>query len=457
MREPPIILSNQTTLSVGELSRAIKSSLENQFGRLQIRGEIVGLATPPSGHLYFSLSDAIDDSRLQAVCFRGSAARLNHQPQNGDEVIVEAKLTAYSARSQYQLVISQISLAGVGALLKMLETRRQKLTAEGLFDTAHKKPLPLLPRKIGVITSEKGAVWQDILHRLEDRCPMPVLLWPTLVQGEGASEQICAAIAGMNQLPTAQRPDVLIVARGGGSMEDLMAFQQENVVRSVAASDIPIVSAIGHETDTTLIDYAADLRAPTPTAAAEMVVPMRSTLLNTIAQYRTRLHQRLEREINHWRLRLRHHQQFLTRSENILAPAIQRHDMAAMHLAQAISKKQQQHQHQLQLSRQRLRSPTQILQHQRQRLELQNAQMRRIILQQWQHSQQRYTHLCQLLRHSSHQATLERGFALVEDSKGVVIQRAEQLLLTGQSLTLRFADGTIQATTVAQKNRCKKE
>ena len=276
---------NVPEFSVSELSHRLKRSVEESFAWVRVRGEISGFKRPASGHLYFALKDA--DAVLDAVCWKGQAARLGVKPEDGLEVICSGKLTTYPGRSKYQMIVERMELAGLGALMAMLEQRKKKLAAEGLFDAERKRALPYLPRVIGVVTSPTGAVIRDILHRLHDRFPTRVLLWPVLVQGEGAADQVARAIAGFNALPAdgpVPRPDILIVARGGGSLEDLMAFNEESVVRAAAASRIPLISAVGHETDTTLIDFASDRRAPTPTAAAEMAkaasAPKPSTCCN---------------------------------------------------------------------------------------------------------------------------------------------------------------------------------
>ena len=272
--------SNLPEYTVSEISVAVKRTLEGAFERVRVRGEISGFKRASSGHLYFALKDA--EAKLDAVCWRTTAGRLAVAPEDGLEVIAIGRVSSYPGRSSYQLLVESLELAGEGALLKLLEERRKKLAAEGLFDAGAQAPLPFLPEVIGVITSPTGAVIRDILHRLADRFPRRVLVWPVLVQGERAKDQIAAAIAGFNaMLPGGRvpRPDLLIVARGGGSLEDLWAFNEEIVVRAAAASRIPLISAVGHETDTTLIDHAADRRAPTPTAAAEMAVPVRAELL----------------------------------------------------------------------------------------------------------------------------------------------------------------------------------
>ena len=272
---PP--LSNIPEYSVGEVSAAVRRNLETEFPRVRVRGEISSFKRAVSGHLYFNLKD--DRDVLNAVCWRGAAGRLGLRPEDGMEVVATGRVTAYGARSSYQLVVEALDLAGEGALLKLLEERRRRLADEGLFDDERKRPIPFLPERVGVVTSLGGAVLHDILHRLRERFPRHALVWPVQVQGDGAAEQIAAAIDGMGALPALFRPDVLIVARGGGSLEDLWAFNEEVVVRATARSAIPLISAVGHETDTTLIDFAADLRAPTPTAAAELAVPVRTELL----------------------------------------------------------------------------------------------------------------------------------------------------------------------------------
>ncbi len=287
---------NVPEFSVSELAFSLKRTLEENYARVRVRGELSGVKLHSSGHLYAKLKD--EEAVVDAVCWKGTVVKLSVRPEEGLEVICTGRITTYPARSNYQLVIESMELAGEGALLKMLEERKKKLAAEGLFDPARKRKIPFLPDRIGVITSPTGAVIRDILHRLSDRFPRSVLVWPVAVQGEGAENQIAGAIAGFNNLPENMRPDVLIVARGGGSLEDLMAFNAENVVRAAAESKIPLISAVGHETDTTLIDFAADLRAPTPTAAAEMAVPMRDNLVAQVQEDSLRLQKSVIRLLN---------------------------------------------------------------------------------------------------------------------------------------------------------------
>ena len=276
---------NAEPLTVSELSAQLKRTVEDRFGFVRLRGELSGVKRAASGHFYCSLKD--EGARIDGVMWRGSAARLAFVPEDGVEVIATGKLTTYPGRSTYQIVIERMEIAGEGALLALLAKLKARLEGEGLFDTSRKRALPFLPRVIGVVTSPTGAVIRDILHRLSDRFPTRVLVWPVLVQGQDAAAQVAAAVHGFSDLPEGgaiPRPDLVIVARGGGSVEDLWAFNEEAVVRAIAASTIPVISAVGHETDTTLADFAADLRAPTPTAAAELAVPVHAELTNLIVE-----------------------------------------------------------------------------------------------------------------------------------------------------------------------------
>jgi exodeoxyribonuclease VII large subunit len=272
---------NIPEFTVSEFSRSIKQVVENSFGYLRIKGEITGFKRATSGHLYFTLKH--ENSALSAVCFRGSAQNINFEIADGLQVCASGKITTFEGRSNYQIIVERLEIAGVGAILEMLEKRKQKLLEEGLFDEIHKKPIPFFPKKIGVITSETGAVIEDIKHRIEARCPTHLLVFSTLVQGEKSASQIIEAIKYFNRLKNEKRPDLIIIARGGGSFEDLMPFNDEFLVREVFKSEIPIISAVGHETDTTLIDYVSDLRAPTPTAAAELATPVLSNIKNRLA------------------------------------------------------------------------------------------------------------------------------------------------------------------------------
>ncbi|GAB4163516.1 MAG: exodeoxyribonuclease VII large subunit [Rickettsiaceae bacterium] len=282
---------SQTEFSVSEISSRIKQLLENNLGTVKVKGEISGLKIAASGHGYFSLKD--NNAVLAATCWRYALARVNFKLTEGLEVVVTGKITAYAGQSKYQISVELIEPYGVGAFMKILSERRQKLEAEGLFAKEHKQPIPFLPQKIGIITSLSGAVIKDIIHRISDRCPTHLVVWPVSVQGETAASEISTAIDGFNKLSESQKPSLLIIARGGGSIEDLWAFNEEIVVRSVFNSKIPTISAVGHETDYTLIDLAADLRAPTPTAAAEFAVPVVTDLKYTLKTLQDRAQYRL--------------------------------------------------------------------------------------------------------------------------------------------------------------------
>ncbi|SIP89487.1 Exodeoxyribonuclease VII large subunit [Paracoccus thiocyanatus] len=330
--------SNAHEFTVSEISGAVKRVIEGEFGRVRVRGEIGRVSRPSSGHLYFDLKD--ERACIAAVTWKGQAARLSTRPEEGIEVIATGRLTTFPGQSKYQLIVDEIEPAGAGALMMMLEKRRKALAAEGLFDEARKRPLPYLPRVIGVVTSPSGAVIRDILHRLRDRFPTRVLIWPVAVQGEGCAPQVTAAIQGFNALPQGgaipPRPDLIIVARGGGSLEDLWGFNEEAVVRAAAESAIPLISAVGHETDTTLIDFAADRRAPTPTAAAEMAVPVRADLAARLAEIRARTMRAAQGGNQRRRQRLADLGRALGRPQALTDPARQRFDLFAERLEPAL-------------------------------------------------------------------------------------------------------------------------
>ncbi|MCA0272991.1 MAG: exodeoxyribonuclease VII large subunit [Proteobacteria bacterium] len=329
---------NQPEFTVSEISGAVKRVIEGEFANVRVRGEIGRVSRPSSGHIYFDLKD--DRAVIAAVSWKGQAARLSVRPEEGMEVVATGRLTTFPGQSKYQLIVEDIAPAGQGALMLMLEKRRAALAAEGLFDAARKKPLPFLPEVIGVITSPSGAVIRDILHRLRDRFPRRVLIWPVAVQGEKCAPEVAAAIRGFNALPEGgrvPRPDLLIVARGGGSLEDLWGFNEEIVVRAAAASRIPLISAVGHETDTTLIDHAADRRAPTPTAAAEMAVPVRMDLLAWTGEQGARLARAATQRLETRRQRLTDLSRALGRPEALLDPARQRFDLWSDRLGPALS------------------------------------------------------------------------------------------------------------------------
>ena len=318
---------NRPIFSVSEISQVLKRSVEEQFSHVRVRGEISRFTLARSGHMYMTIKD--ESSVLDAVCWKGTTSRLSVRPEDGIEIIATGRLTTYPGRSNYQIVIEHLEIAGEGALLKLLEDRRKKLLAEGLFSDELKKELPFLPDCIGVVTSPTGAVIRDILKRLGDRFPRHVLLWPANVQGDGAAEQIINGIEGFNSInkeSTIPKPDLLIVARGGGSLEDLWVFNEEAVVRAVAESDIPLISAVGHETDTTLIDFASDKRASTPSAAAEMAVPVRANLTESLRNINLRLHRAMNRSYEEHRRDIEGLSRGLINPKRIVEESIQRLD-----------------------------------------------------------------------------------------------------------------------------------
>ncbi|MBN8949735.1 MULTISPECIES: exodeoxyribonuclease VII large subunit [unclassified Rhizobium] len=330
--------SNLTEYSVSELSGSIKRTVENAFDQVRVRGEISGYRGPhSSGHAYFSLKD--DRSRIDAVIWKGSFSKLKFRPEEGMEVIATGKVTTFPGSSKYQIVIESLEPAGAGALMALLEERKRKLGAEGLFDPERKRRLPFMPKVIGVVTSPTGAVIRDILHRISDRFPVHVLVWPVKVQGDGSGDEVANAIRGFNEFEPGgpiPRPDVLIVARGGGSLEDLWSFNDEAVVRAAAASDIPLISAVGHETDWTLIDYAADVRAPTPTGAAEMAVPVKAELEAQLASLAARLQGGVGRQMDQRRQAVRALLRALPSLDQILALPRRRFDEAAAGLGRGL-------------------------------------------------------------------------------------------------------------------------
>lgn len=439
----PAAPSNVPEYSVTELSLRLKRSIEENFGWVRVRGEISGFKRAASGHLYFSLKDA--DSVLDGVCWKGSAARLGVKPEDGMEVICSGKLTSYPGRSKYQMVVERMELAGLGALMALLEQRKQKLAGEGLFAPERKRPLPYLPRVIGVVTSPTGAVIRDILHRLADRFPTHVLVWPVLVQGEGAAAQVTNAIRGFNALPEGgpvPRPDLLIVARGGGSLEDLMAFNEESVVRAAAASEIPLISAVGHETDTTLIDYASDRRAPTPTAAAEMAVPVRLELVSAVTAYDERMRRGMTRMAREKRQHLDALGRGLRGPREQLDMARQRFDDLSDRLRHALRVGVAAQRSRMETMMAKLRPA--LLKREaadyRRRLAESDARLLRAIRQRQADAMQRLTQPAKLLESLSYKNVLSRGFAVVYGADGRALKDAAAMP-PGAMVTIEMQDG----------------
>ena len=416
--------------TVSEISFAVKRSLEGSFSRVCVKGEIFGCKRADSGHWYLSLKD--ENANLAAVCWKGVAAGLAFKPEDGLEVAAIGKITAFAGKSSYQLVIERMEIAGAGALLKLLEERKQKFAAEGLFDAAHKKPIPFLPETIGVVTSPAGAVIRDIIHRISGRFPTRIIVWPTLVQGEGAAEQIAAAVNGFNSLPTGgtiPRPDVLIVARGGGSLEDLWCFNEEAVIRAVYNSEIPIISAVGHETDTMLIDYAADLRAPTPTGAAEFAVPVKSELAARLATLQSRMINAVNRFLSERQTRLEGLKRGIPDLQQILAEHTQKLDDRTERLRLAFANFLQNRQNRLVLSEIKPFYISNIMEKKSEALQ----------------------NLCLRLESVSVEAVLKRGFAWVQSGRHKTVYNADEARRAG-SMKIVFADGAVKVRTTERKN-----
>ena len=330
------ITDNYPEYTVTELSNLLKRTVEENFSCVRVKGEVSGLKIAPSGHAYFSIKDNL--SLISAVCWRGTLSNLQFKPTEGMEVVCIGSITTYAGQSKYQIVVTAIQLGGIGSLMALLEQRKQQFTKEGLFAAEHKKPLPFLPKIIGVVTSPTGSVIRDILHRIEDRFPVRVVVWPVLVQGEQSAKQVAEAIKGFNNLVVdgeLVRPDVIIVARGGGSIEDLWSFNEEIVVRAAFASVIPLISAIGHETDTTLLDFVADKRAPTPTAAAELAVPVRSQLVFTLGEFGHRLYNKLDTYLTHLDTKLLSFSRGLPNIKSLVTNFTQKLDDFSIRLAEA--------------------------------------------------------------------------------------------------------------------------
>ncbi len=439
--------SNTPELSVSEISGAIKRVLEGEFGRVRVRGEVGRVVVARTGHMYFDLKD--DRAVIAGVSWKGQVARMAVKPEEGMEVIATGRLTTFAPQSKYQLQVESIEPAGAGALMAMLEKRKAALAAEGLFAAERKRVLPSLPRVIGVISSPQGAVIRDILHRLQDRFGTHVLLWPVAVQGQSCAPEVARAIAGFNVLPAngaIPRPDLLIVARGGGSIEDLWGFNEEIVVRAAAASVIPLISAVGHETDTTLIDFAADQRAPTPTAAAEIAVPVHSDLMAHLTGLEARLIRSGGQMISTRRQRLADLSRALPRAETLLAPALQRFDQWAERfpgsLRALIATKGQE----LRSTAAGLRAATIRFQidKSRERLEERTARATRAITARLDTHTTRLEALERLRQSLGYPATLRRGYAVVRDEEGRVLTDA-RAAAKARMLEIEFADSRLLA------------
>lgn len=483
--------TNLVEYSVSELSNALKHTVEDTYGHVRVRGELGRISRPASGHIYLDLKD--DRAVLAGVIWKGVAASMRVAPEQGLEVIATGRLTTYPGQSKYQIVIERIEPAGVGALMALLEEWRKKFTAEGLFDDAHKQPLPYLPDVIGVVTSPSGAVIRDILHRLSDRFPRRVLVWPVRVQGETSAGEVAAAINGFNALDPdgpIPRPDLIIVARGGGSVEDLWGFNEEIVVRAAYASAIPLISAIGHETDWTLLDHVADMRAPTPTAAAEAAVPVRAELLANVEDLAHRRKRGMARVLAEHKAALRAAARGLPRLTDLLAAPRQRLDITASRIGQSLAMFTAGYRNRLDVVSARLaprlaellviprhrlenvasrlgralvlstsghrnrlavvsarlvpRTLLESINRQQRRVGEQGARFARAMRQRLDRADRSLAHQASILKTLSHKGVLARGFALVRDEAGHMI-RAATGLNPGQAISIEFVDGVTTA------------
>jgi exodeoxyribonuclease VII large subunit len=427
---------NAPSLSVSELSGALKRTVETAFSHVRVRGEISGFKRHSSGHCYLTLKDA--NACIDAVIWRANAGQLRFRPEDGAEVVATGRLTTFPGRSKYQVVIERLELAGQGALMALLDRRRRALAAEGLFDEGRKKPLPFSPKTIGVVTSPTGAVIRDILHRLADRCPCHVIVWPVPVQGEGAAAQIAAAVRGFDALPEGgpvARPDLVIVARGGGSIEDLWAFNEEEVVRAIADCSIPIISAVGHETDTSLSDFAADVRAPTPTAAAEMAVPVRRDLLGSLRELGHRIERCARRTIERSDEQYRSAVSRWPERERLLEPQRQKLDDMVERLPRALGGRLNRARGELGHAAGALRPGLLISAHRR--------------------ASERLQALWRVAELAHPNKPLERGYARVEDQGGKTLTSAAAAREAGR-LKLVFSDDALEATVGAAPRRAPK-
>lgn len=438
----PADSDNARAYSVSELAFALKRTLEDRYGFVRLRGELSKVTFHSNGHVYLSIKD--ERAVIDGVVWKGSVRNLSVRPEQGLEVIVTGKITTYPQGSRYQIVIESMTAAGAGALLAQLERLKARLAAEGLFEASRKKPLPAMPAVIGVITSPTGAVIRDILHRIRDRWPCQVLVWPVVVQGEAAASQVAAAVRGFNDLPAGgpvPRPDVLIVARGGGSVEDLWPFNDEGLARTVAAAGIPLISAVGHETDTTLIDFVSDRRAPTPTAAAEMATPVLSELRGALADLSGRLHRSGGRIVSDRRGRLDALGRTLARAPDLVELAEQRLGLAGNRLAAGLTRNVGAHE--TRFARVAGRLQPGLLARPRearsQGLTSLAARMSPALDRALVRSQERLAGLSARLRSADPGAPLTRGFARVHRADGSLVRQGATLK-SGEAVRLVFAD-----------------
>ena len=456
--------TQQKEFSVTEISNLIKRTIEGNFQSVRIRGEISGFKIAPSGHVYFSLKD--NKAVLASICWKNQYAKLQFKPEEGLEVVCTGTLTTFAGQSKYQLTVQSLEPAGLGALMALLEKRKEKLQKEGLFNQEHKKPIPFLPKTIGIITSPTGSVIRDIIHRIEDRFPLQIIVWPVLVQGETAAQQVAEAIYGFNNLQdnntSIPKPDTLIIARGGGSIEDLWAFNEEIVARATFNSQIPIISAIGHETDVTLVDYVADKRAPTPTAAAEMSVPVLAELVASLNDLNNRFNYTTQKHLNNTRDILEATYRALPKPNSILNYHTQRLDELSIRFTDSLPKYYQMLKSDIQAIYSRLKSPSELISIWQEKLKSAFNQITYLIMPkidiisnkivdnkkildrnieyQIDKTSMKLESLTKLLESYSYKNTLKRGFSIIRNEQNQIVYSAKQID-ENKEISLELHDG----------------
>lgn len=457
---------NVPELTVAEFSRSIKRVVEDAFGYVRIKGEISGFKHASSGHLYFNLKD--EDALLNAVCFKNMADLINFEMADGLQVIASGRVSTFAGRSNYQIVVEKVEVAGIGAILAMIEKRRQKLAAEGLFDVEHKKSLPFFPQIIGVITSETGAVIQDIIHRVEARCPTHLLVYPSAMQGKDAAKSVIKALNYFNKLPEFApkngpsfvadlapkklRPDLIIIARGGGSFEDLLPFNDEDLVRAVFKSEIPIISAVGHETDTTLIDFAADLRAATPTAAAELATPVLGDLENQLKYCEQRLSSLITRALTDKKIQLENLQKHIIHPAKNLQHTIEKLNFAEQKLSGAIAKIIEKNQQKINLTAISLLPILHKINFAEQKIVTIGESLKSRATSFFKNHEIELENLAKLLKSGHYQEILKRGFALIKNDRGALISSVQQIKIK-EEISIEMSDGEFYSYVLSCKKK----
>jgi len=439
---------NVPELTVAEFSRSVKRVVEDAFGYVRIKGEISGFKRASSGHLYFNLKD--DEALLNAVCFKNMADLINFEVADGLQIIASGRISTFPGRSNYQIIVEKVEIAGIGAILAMIEKRRQKLAAEGLFDDDHKKVLPFFPRIIGVITSETGAVIQDIIHRVEARCPTKLLVYPSAMQGKDAVKNVIQGIKFFNKSPKTGRPDIIIIARGGGSFEDLLPFNDEDLVREVFNSQIPIISAIGHETDTTLIDFVADLRAPTPTAAAELATPIFSELQSQLQYCTQRLFGAVERFFLDKNRQLENLQKHITHPAKTLHHITEKFNFTEQKLSSLVRNIFEKNQQQLNSTTVSLLPILHKINLAEQKIKNLATSLKSSAYGFFKNAEIELENLGKLLKSGHYQEILKRGFALIKNKHNELISSVRHIKAK-EEIVVEMSDGTFNSYVLSCK------